>query len=282
MSAETSRPPVPFVRRHRIVIFFVLAFVLVWAVWWTAVAAATGLIPGLDHFPTNPGFYGLTITALLVAILGEGKAGILDLLKRMIRVTVNPLWLLAGLAVAIALPMAAAGIDALLGRDPQVGVQLPAEQIGFYILAQVFFFWGTEELAWRGFALPRLQARFSALTSALILGVLWGVWHTPLFFLFTQGQSSYPYVAFLIFTVAESVIIAWIYARSRGSVAVAALVHTASDGTLLFSGALAGDDVFFWITTVVHVVAAVVIVLVEGPKHLARGLAAERIAELRA
>jgi membrane protease YdiL (CAAX protease family) len=49
-----------------------------------------------------------------------------------------------------------------------------------------------EEVAWRGFALPRLQSRHSALLSSLIVGVLSALWHLPL--LLTEGSvmATYP------------------------------------------------------------------------------------------
>jgi membrane protease YdiL (CAAX protease family) len=55
-----------------------------------------------------------------------------------------------------------------------------------------------EELAWRGFALPRLHAKYNALTSSVILGAIWGLFHLPLFFTTTgsaqAGASFLPFV----------------------------------------------------------------------------------------
>lgn len=55
-----------------------------------------------------------------------------------------------------------------------------------------------EEVAWRGFALPRLQTRYSALASSIIIGVLWALWHLPLLLIADNVMSTYPKYLFSI------------------------------------------------------------------------------------
>lgn len=255
-----------FIYRHRVAIFFVLGYALVWAVWSTTIAEQLGIIS--LHIPNNPGYYGLPVAALLVAWLAEGREGVLDIVRRMFRWRITARWYLIGTGVPIALSLIGMGMYRLIGVAPQVGVMLPLGGVGLYMLGHGIFFWGTEELAWRGFALPRLQHGRSALSAALILGLVWAIWHTPLFLMTTVGQSAYPYVGFLLFTIAESVLMTWIYNNTGGSVLMACIVHTASDGSLLYTGALSGDHLCFWVTVAVYCVAALVVVLVEGTQHL--------------
>ncbi len=127
----------------------------------------------------------------------------------------------------------------------------------------------TEEAAWRGFALPRLQARYNALTASLILGVLWGVWHLPLWFIPGSFQTfSFP--GFLILTVAMSIITTWVFNNTRGSVLLCGILHAATNAAIAFSNVLTGTSTLFWIFVAVEVAAAVAITLSQGARKLSR------------
>jgi membrane protease YdiL (CAAX protease family) len=84
-----------------------------------------------------------------------------------------------------------------------------------------------EEIGWRGYALPRLQANLSALTSALIVGVMWALWHLPLFFIAGLPQTLLPFVLFLVWIVSQSVIFTWVYNGTQGSLLFAIVLHAA-------------------------------------------------------
>src|SRR5262249_59224222 len=76
-----------------------------------------------------------------------------------------------------------------------------------------------------GFALPRLLQRHSALTASLILGLIWGIWHLPAFFLSGLPQNQLSLPAFLVGTVALSVLMTWVYQHTHGSILFAILIH---------------------------------------------------------
>ncbi|MEZ4559273.1 MAG: CPBP family intramembrane glutamic endopeptidase [Caldilineaceae bacterium] len=98
-----------------------------------------------------------------------------------------------------------------------MGAQLSLTAALLYFVTNAPFMLITEETGWRGFALPRLQAQHSALIASLLIGLIWGIWHTPLFFM-AGAQSSYPYVAFVLFAMAESILTTWIFNHTHGSV----------------------------------------------------------------
>jgi membrane protease YdiL (CAAX protease family) len=86
----------------------------------------------------------------------------------------------------------------------------------------VNFFANTcEEIGWRGFALPRLQKRYSALLATLIVGILWSFWHLPLVFLVGNPMSDSPF----LIIVANAFIYTWIYNSTKGSILLVALFH---------------------------------------------------------
>ncbi len=83
----------------------------------------------------------------------------------------------------------------------------------------------SEEPGWRGFALPRLQGRFSPLTSSIILGVLWAVWHAPARFGGIEAKTLEDTLIEWVLILFVTVIMTWFYNRTEGSILVTALFH---------------------------------------------------------
>jgi membrane protease YdiL (CAAX protease family) len=116
-----------------------------------------------------------------------------------------------------------------------------------------------EELGWRGYALPLLLEQRSAVTSSLILGVLWGLWHLPTFLVPGTPQYGLSLPAFVLLTVEYSILMTWVYLHTKGSVLIATLFHGAinlSQG--LFLGGIEGAT-RYWLLCVVYGVAALVV-----------------------
>jgi membrane protease YdiL (CAAX protease family) len=89
----------------------------------------------------------------------------------------------------------------------------------------------SEEPGWRGFALPRLQGQFSPLTSSIILGVLWAVWHAPARFGGIEAKTLEDTLIEWVLILFVTVIITWFYNRTKGSILVAALFHASMNTT---------------------------------------------------
>lgn len=104
-------------------------------------------------------------------------------------------------------------------------LNLPLTPLALIIFALVV----GEEIGWRGFAQPQLEKRSSPFVSAVFLGVVWGIWHLPNFFVPELPHSEIPLAAFVLYTVGFSVIAAWLMKSSSGSVLIATLFHGASN-----------------------------------------------------
>lgn len=129
-----------------------------------------------------------------------------------------------------------------------------------------------EELGWRGYALDRLQRKWNALASSLVLGVIWAAWHMPIFF--TRGSllsevlplgSTQFWVSMGPGILATAVVMTWIYNNTQRSTLAAILVHFMMNFTLEFLR-LPGDlktYQFVWLTII-----AIVVTLVYGPATL--------------
>jgi membrane protease YdiL (CAAX protease family) len=94
-----------------------------------------------------------------------------------------------------------------------------------------------EEPGWRGFALPRLQERFGPVPGSLILGLLHGLWHLPLF-VYTGGpvaQGPFDLSTFVLYTLllgtVMTIIWTWVYNNTGGSILLAVLLHSAFNAT---------------------------------------------------
>ena len=132
-----------------------------------------------------------------------------------------------------------------------------------------------EEFGWRGFALPKLQARIGALSAGLVIGVVWGLWHLP-FFIFPEGAlviGNIPFVWYLPLVTAWSVLFTWIYNNTKGSVLMMILFHAAINTTLgslgLFQITSEGVRPLLLNVALTWVVVAI-IAAVFGPAQLTR------------
>jgi membrane protease YdiL (CAAX protease family) len=141
-----------------------------------------------------------------------------------------------------------------------------------------------EEVGWRGYALPALQARYSALLASLILGVLWGLWHLPVFFNPDTSYSNLPFFLFLPFIVLIAIIMTWLFNSTGGSVLMAmffhAVLNTADELWKVLpeysvepptaAEVVAANAHAYLMIGIVAGVAAIVLVLVYGPRNLSR------------
>jgi membrane protease YdiL (CAAX protease family) len=240
-----------FVKRHPLIAFFVLAYALTWP-----------LIPLVSVSPLwgFPALFGPSTAAIVVAAVADGRAGLKDLLGRVVRWRVGARWYAVALSLPVILALAAAGLHLALGA------RSPIEFGGLSVLNFVVFVLIVgEELGWRGYALPELLAGRSALSASLILGILWGAWHLPTFFVPGTPQYGLPIPAFVLLTTAYSVLFTWIYLHTRGSVLVATLFHGAinlSQG--MFLGGLDPARTY-WLLAAVYGVAALAMVVAVGP-----------------
>jgi len=107
-----------------------------------------------------------------------------------------------------------------------------------------------EELGWRGYALDRLQARWNALVSTLILGAIWALWHLPLFFIkdtlfYSQGAWSPWFWLFVVGVIPTAVIYTWIFNNTRRSTLAAILFHFMSNVTYEHCQCDSWDELLF-------------------------------------
>jgi membrane protease YdiL (CAAX protease family) len=256
------------VKRHPLITFFVLAYALAWIIesplvfFGDSVSDTQVLV--VQILSSNvPSVVAIMLTAI---VLGGGA--LRKLLGRLMIWRVNPLWYLVVFLGPVALAGGVVGLNALIGG--------PALSVGMSLLGVLFFFAFSivpgsalgEEIGWRGYALPRLQTRMSALSAALILAPIWGMWHLPLWVAgWLQGdRTPAQFAAFLVSAFALSVILTWMYNSTGGSLLLVVLLHATVNLPLTLVTDVPPNLMYFGLL----VVAAIVVVIVAGPKHLSR------------
>jgi uncharacterized protein len=260
-AATTGTTPRNWAARHDLVLYFVLAYLLSWALWPLVILNPTSspLVP-----------FGPLIAAVIVALLAGGRRELWALLRQLGRWRVHPIWY----AIALLAPFVLAGLTALLAIAAGApvrgtGAYTDWRSIGLFFLSTVIIVGLFEEVGWRGFALPRLQLRLDAIWAALLVGVLWALWHLPE--LISDPTRQRPPVQFLLWALALSVIFSWLYNSTNGSLPVVIICHAAIDTAGRFMlPEFVGDgyQLVWWFMVALYVLVAVVVILVAGPKRL--------------
>jgi membrane protease YdiL (CAAX protease family) len=266
-----------FLKRHSLIIGIALMFLYT----WTIDLSNSGILPFKVPFPIYITLgWGFIFASLLMTGLTLGREAVITLLKRFLIWRVGWKWILVPILLLPSLQFASVLLIFWLTRVPmdfsrpmiREIVPLNAPLLALIIPWLVFeILTNGEEWGWRGYVLPRLQARFNALTSSLIVGVIWSVWHIPKF-LGTGMRGERSFVWFTIAHLALAVLYTWLYNNTRGSLLLVVLFHAAQNTTGMFlpvKFAVPGG-IEQNLLVVLYIVAAVVVTFVEGAERLSR------------
>jgi membrane protease YdiL (CAAX protease family) len=226
-----------FIKRHPLLTYFAVVFAISWS--GVLVVVGPGLFLGTREvsFATEgPLAYlaflaGPSVAGILLAGLVNGKAGLRDLRSRLFHWRVGARWYAVALLTAPLVMIAAllpfvlispVFLPAILTTEDKASILVPALVVG--LVVPIF-----EELGWTGFAIPELRKRRGILATGLIVGLLWGAWHYPLFAASARSSGAIPpvlYVVMLLFAWLPPyrVLMVWVHDRTR-SLLVAMVMH---------------------------------------------------------
>jgi len=234
--------------RHPLLVFTVLTFALSWL----------PLIPYLlGAFPAPVLASGPFLAAIITAAVVGGRRGLRAYFRRLIRWRVGLGWYVLAFLAPVAGWAMVAYVNVLLGAAPPSPAQLAgwSSMITATLVFLINPFAGAwEEPGWRGYALPLLLRRHPALAGSAILGVIWTLWHLPLFL---TGLIPWPDAAVVF---ALTFVFTAVYLRTAGSVLIAFLLHAAINGAgAFFVGLFTGDDRvrMYWIMAALCAVVAI-------------------------
>ncbi|HSB90239.1 MAG TPA: type II CAAX endopeptidase family protein [Anaerolineales bacterium] len=221
-----------FLRRHSLVLGIILMYLLTWPV----DLANSGVLPFRVPFALYVTLgYGFVFASLIMTWLTLGKAAVIGLLKRFLIWRVGVKWFLLALFLFPVLQVSAVLINAAFTRTPvDFGAVFAHKIFGasaalpLFVLPFLLFdaITNGEEIGWRGYVLPRLQAKHSALVSSLIVGAIWGFWHLPKYL--APGNTS-PFGWFMVKVTVEAILYTWLYNNTKGSLLLTTLFHAAGN-----------------------------------------------------
>jgi len=253
--------------------FFVLAYLIMFGSYFSFIILRPGEPNKEWSLVWFLGAFSPTISAIIVSWAMGGFNQVKRLLSGFAKWKVDFFWYFAATFLFLG-PLLIAFIYGLLG-NPVIGLR-PGITIPM-LIGQIFFqmFSGpiSEEAGWRGFALPRLQKKYNALISSLILGVVWTCWHTPLFFLTGATQMTIPFPIYMVLVVTQTIYATWLYNNTEGSLVITTLAHFSFNltGTLITGLVSLMPPMLFYMTAGPSLfVIVVVVIFVYGAKFLSR------------
>ena len=247
-------------RTSQLPTFFALTFALAWLAWGLAHPDVQQPL-GLSVPPQLLIGLGTAVpsTVALAMAVRQGTVG--PLLARLGHWRVHPGWYVAAILGPAALMLTAMAVHVLLGGTAPPYPPLSRWPWVAFNFVAVLLVGGPlgEELGWRGLALPVLRDRLGLLAAALVLGIVWAVWHLPLFLLPGSPQSELPFVWFTLQAVGLSLVLALIYEGTGYSLLLPVLLHASVNtfaGPLRVLPSVAGSERPFLLTVLLAWIAA--------------------------
>lgn len=218
------------------------------------------------------------VVAIILAVATDGYRGLKRLLRPLFTWQVPVRWYVFALLLPAFINTVSIAIYVGLGGSmPSVPGQVPADLDPFVtdhpaltvvLFASVFLLSAVaEEVGWRGYALPRLQRRLSALSSSLLIGVVWAFWHAPAHVVIGSAQGEIPFLWSVPSVIGIAIIITWMYNHTQGSLLLVTFLHASVQATNLLLPTLpgaTGDVAVYQLSVVVTIGLALIVVIRSG------------------
>ncbi|UYP43988.1 hypothetical protein NEF87_000273 [Candidatus Lokiarchaeum ossiferum] len=225
---------------RNILTYLASTFLFSWILWIPSVLEYFGIISlGSEELSNAIYFIALIIGAFapafgsFMALRSENKSFKEHLKKCFSRKGINRWGLF--LSIIFILPLLINGLSHLIGWI--FGLSLPPSPLPSdpwfipyllyipYIVFVSVLGGGQEEIGWRGYLQGQLLKKYSPITTSLIIGAIWGIWHTPLWFMLWDSHNITPYLGFILMTMFTSLIYSYIYQKAKGNILIMILLH---------------------------------------------------------
>ncbi|NHI89427.1 MAG: CPBP family intramembrane metalloprotease [Candidatus Thorarchaeota archaeon] len=264
-----------WIQRNAVASYVLLTYGITWSLAIVLALSYHGVIslqiPFALHYILP---YGPMLSALIVTWLRGGTQSLHDLLGRMSKWRIRPVWIIIALFSVWVFYIASALMMVAMGQPwPDLSIfgqvmYLPYLTFFGAWALWIFTYGIGEETGWRGYLLPHIQTRYSAFVSSLIVAIIWAGWHAPMF-LYNENLMSLGPIGTVFWTIGlmfGSVLLTWIYNNTEGSILMTAIWH----GTFNTFSAAAGQaaSVPSGIISMLVMVVVVLVVIIYRPKNL--------------
>lgn len=223
-----------FVRRNPLTSMYGLMFLLAWPFLILEAMGSHGLVPRPPAFLGFATGWAPGIAAVVVTAMIAGRAGMRDLFRRFLIWRVGLTWYLVAFSMMVIIILGGIGLHLLFGGAmpliPAAGASMFNIALTFVILLIAGTLINTEEIAWRGFALPRLQAQYSTLIASILLALPEAAFHLPYFW--NKDSGFYQNVGvfwFTAFTLAGVFIYVFVFNKTKGSLLIVTFLHASQN-----------------------------------------------------
>jgi membrane protease YdiL (CAAX protease family) len=216
------------------------------------------------------------ITAFVLTAISEGKTGIKTLWRRFRNRNLSLKWLLVVLLTFPVFWLIVNLVYRTLDHQDYPVFDLPNPPWKLITMFITYFIYAMgEEFGWRGYVLPRLQARWSALTSSILVGLLWAGYHLGSYIL-TGSHAGLTFWEYAFRIILLSIMYTWIFNNTKGSVLAVVLFHAASNVHVFWTEFVLDNLLPYF---GVLLAMAILIVAIFGPKNLVRQKAEKAVAQ---
>ena len=264
--------------------FFLLTFAYSWVIWIPSVLDGIGVelpfsVAGYSTLVVIIGAFAPMLAAITLVAREAGWKGTKGFLGRALDFRFKPIYLVLALALPVLIHAIAHYLALAVGLDVAQTLfptEIPVAPIVLaipYFILMLLIGGGQEEFGWRGYAQEPLQEKYGVIPASLVIGVIWGIWHLPLWFMAGDLHDSYSFLAFVTMTTSISIVYAWLYNSSGKKLIPVMFFHAMSNTAAPLLPFLHGNEgeseSAYWIYAAVNVIFGIIFayVIVNGSKR---------------
>ena len=253
------------IKQHPLASFVTITLAISWIIWSPLIVLGQNISPVARLILIIIGGFGPFLSAIIVTLIADGRNGFREWRKRIFKFRIGAKFYILAFLYPLILAALAYGLYLLMGGVPADFASVPPWYL--YLVGLVFVFFlggGQEEPGWRGFALPKLLSKYSPFIASIIIGVIWTIWHIPLFFVAGSSQAGLPFEWYLPNVIATAIVFTLLYLKTSGSVLPAMVLHAGLNSVVSWFPMESGILPSYAYVTIVGWTIVILLILVYG------------------
>lgn len=214
-----------------LILFFFIAFLVAWLSFITAsLVSNNAQLSTLSRLFIFMGAISPGLVAVFLTAITKGGEGVKLLINKISFKDTKLMWYIFAVTfIAIIKGLAALVFFLLYNSWPQFGTT--SWYVMLFAIAVSMWSQAGEEIGWRGYALPLMSKQFGLARSSILLGIIWAIWHLPLFYIAAADTFNQSFPLYLLQVTGLSVIMAWLFWKVNGNLLPLMVFHAAINNT---------------------------------------------------